>query len=420
MSVVYRAHDLHLGRIVALKMLRSDLTTLSGLQKRLETEAHAVSILNHPAIATLYDLETDGVRTFLVYEFVKGKTLRELHQERLFKLDELLSVFISIAEGMVAAHTAGIIHRDLKPENVMITDQGHVKVLDFGLAKLITNPYKTIAVGTNATGSGFMLGTVAYMSPEQIEGKSIDQRTDIFSFGTMLYELVSRRHPFIGENAGLTIGNILKEEPPDLSQLVRVPLELEHLISKCLRKKREARYQSLAEIVIDLKAIRQKFLGPGRELSTADHTDTEIAMSSNMARFLYVLIQCLYMSTYVAAIWYSGRIGDILEALFGWPAFMSGSAVGAAAAGLLGARAYMFFPVFLNLAAAAKLFRQVFPALLVLDAIWAASPLLIFHKIGGFSLVGMVLMALLPFAQRTLMRRAYPAGWTSTMSRLPQ
>jgi serine/threonine protein kinase len=243
-GVVYRAFDLRLHRMVALKMLRPELASNVSLGKSLATEAHAASALNHPGIATLYDFETDGAFAFLVYEFIKGKTLRDIQQERSLSLDEVLSLFVSIADGVAAAHEAGIIHRDLKPENVMLNEEGRVKILDFGLAKLSESRDNQNTIPTALTAPGLLVGTVAYMSPEQLEGDPIDHRTDIFAIGTMLCELATGTHPFKGRSPGSTIGNILKEEPASWTT-GNLPAELERVIRKCVRKKKQERYKSL-------------------------------------------------------------------------------------------------------------------------------------------------------------------------------
>ena len=174
MGVVYRACDLRLGRMVAFKTLRSDLASNSSLRRRLATEAQAASALNHPVIATLFDFEADGDIAFLVYEYVKGTTLRDLDSARPIALEQVIAIFITIADGMAAAHQAGIVHRDLKPENVMIGEDGRVKILDFGLAKVNMYSRAGSTIPTAATTPGFLLGTVAYMSPEQLEGESVD------------------------------------------------------------------------------------------------------------------------------------------------------------------------------------------------------------------------------------------------------
>jgi predicted Ser/Thr protein kinase len=409
MGIVYRARDLRLGRMVAFKTLRSELAADPSLRRRLATEAKAASALNHPVIATLFDFEVEGDTAFLVYEYVSGGTLRELDKIQHLDLQRLLSVFISIADGLIAAHQAGIVHRDLKPENVMVTEDGHVKILDFGLAKLTLEYKSGLTMPTRATTPGFLLGTISYMSPEQLEGEPVDRRADIFAFGTMLYELATKHHPFEGKSPSSTIGNILKVEPRELSHWLKdSPAELERVIRKCVRKNTEERYQSFSEVVVDLKAI-QRDLSAGGPHTRATHPapETEFTVSQRGARILFLALQCFYLVVYGAAVSYTATVGEILERVFGLPPAMSFVVTVSAMCGLV-LRLYLLLGVGLNHPAAPGMFRQAFPLMLLLDAFWAASPLLLWDKIGWVTLVCVVAMAPLPFSQRTLMLSAYP------------
>jgi len=407
MGVVYRAFDPRLSRTVALKTLRPESAADSSLRRRLVTEARAASALNHPAIATLFDFEADGEVAFLVYEYVKGKTLRNL--ESPLSLNRLLGIAISIADGLAAAHENGIVHRDLKPENVMITNDDRVKILDFGLAKLSVFKDTASTVPTAATAPGLLIGTVAYMSPEQLDGDVVDQRTDIFSFGTMLYELVSGKHPFEGRSPGSTIGNILKEEPPDLfARVAKIPPELDRLIRKCVRKNKEERYQSLREVMVDLESIRRGLTRPSDLAAAGAHSDRgNFNLSPLTARTVFMLIQCLYLVVYGVAISYTGRIGEILEHVYNIPAIDSFAVTLSAMCGIA-LRVYLLFGVWLNHPAVSNMFRRAFPVIFLIDAIWAASPLLLWDHITWGALIGVVGMAPLPFSQRTLMNVAYP------------
>ncbi|HYR89683.1 MAG TPA: serine/threonine-protein kinase [Terriglobia bacterium] len=409
MGVVYRALDLRLGRTVAFKTLRSELAADLSLRRRMATEAQAASALNHPVIATLFDFEADGDVAFLVYEYVKGATLRDPDSVRSLSLEELIAVFITIADGLASAHQAGIVHRDLKPENVMIAEDGRVKILDFGLAKLTSSPVEGLTIPTAVTTPGLLLGTLAYMSPEQLEGEPVDQRTDIFTFGTMLYELTAKHHPFAGKSPSSTIGNILKEEPPDLSRwLNNAPVELDRVIRKCVRKNKEERYQSFPEVVVDLKAVvRDLNESASKVRATRPLPEVKFALSPAAARFLFLTLQCLYLAVYVVAIYYTSSIGDILERLYRLPATMSFVLTVSAMVGMI-VRFYFLLGVGLNHPAAPGMFRQAFPLLIVLDAVWAASPLLLWDKIAWGTLICVAAMAPLPFSQRTLMLSAYP------------
>ena len=406
MGVVYKASDLRLGRTVALKMLHSHSAADSSLRKRLVTEARAASVLNHPAIATLYDCETEPDATFLVYEFVNGKTLRELQGERSFDLPELLSIFITIAEGVAAAHDAGIVHRDLKPENVMLTTDGRVKILDFGLAKVMSTALEGTTVATAVTIPGLLLGTVAYMSPEQLDGEGVDHRTDVFSLGTMFYELAARKHPFKGKSQSSTIGNILKEEPLDLSLSVpAIPADLDRAIRKCMRKRREQRYQTVRDLIVDLDAVRRSLTSP---VPRTVLPDPDVVIPAGLARFQFLGAQAGYLVLYGVAMFHIEAIGTRMFQDFGLPYVPSVATVMILAMCGVAVRLYLISAVGWRHPNAWRQFQRLFPLLLILDGIWAASPLLLAATLRyGIALFCVALMAYLPFAQRTLLKSVY-------------
>jgi serine/threonine protein kinase/Tfp pilus assembly protein PilF len=283
MGEIYRANDLRLRRDVAIKILPEKLMCDALAIERFMREAHTVSALNHPNILTIFDIgEQDNIR-FIATEFIRGKTLRERLQEKPLKLVEILAIAVQVAEALAAAHGCGIIHRDIKPENIMIRHDGYIKVLDFGIAKLANdsglgnsdfgiqnqeienpadlqqhNPQSEIQ-NPESTNPGVILGTVSYMSPEQARGREVDERSDIFSLGVCLYEMIAGRAPFSGETASDVMTSILKSEPPPLSGIVKnLPPGLERVIAKALKKDLGRRYQSAAEILGELKSIRQR------------------------------------------------------------------------------------------------------------------------------------------------------------------
>jgi serine/threonine protein kinase len=263
MGEVYLAEDKRLGRKVALKRLPSSFIKDNDRLRRFEQEARAASALNHPNIITIFEIRQAGTSHVIATEFVEGETLRaRLHRSAL-SLSETLDIAIQVADALSAAHKAGIIHRDIKPENIMVRPDGYVKVLDFGLAKLSeeASPAAIAEAPTIQvrTGSGIVIGTAGYMSPEQARGLSVDSRSDIFSLGAMLYEMVARRKPFEGETPSDTLASILKTEPPALSRVnPSVPSELSRIVMKCLKKDREERYQVVKDLWLDLKALRQE------------------------------------------------------------------------------------------------------------------------------------------------------------------
>ena len=404
MGVVYRATDTRLGRAVALKMLPPESFTERTLRRRLATEAKAASALNHPVIATVYDFEIAGDSVFIVYEYVEGSNLRELMRKRSLGLPEILSIFIRIADGLAAAHKAGIVHRDLKPENVMVTPDGKVKILDFGVAKVLGDN----DLSTRSTLAGRLVGTVNYMSPEQLQAEDVDHRSDIFSFGVTLYEMAAQRHPFVGKSPQSTIGNILKEEARSLAQCIhQPPADLERVLRKCLRKQPGERYQSVRDLVVDLEHIRRG-LTDHAPATLQVAAEAEFAMSRGWARALVLVIQLGYMAIYSAALYYTDSVEQTLEGVLLLPAWCILPMVIVSAMCGIAVRLYLLSAVGLDHAASGVRFRWLFPALLTLDALWAVSPLFLVPKIPfGLALASVAGLAYLPFCQRTLIQMAY-------------
>ena len=260
MGVVYKARDSRLKRFVALKVLPPEKVADQERKHRFVQEARSASALNHPNIVTVHDIDqADGI-DFIAMEFVEGKTLDELIGRKGLKLNEALKYAIQIADALAKAHAAGIVHRDLKPGNVMVTAEGRVKVLDFGLAKL-TEATSVSQVGTTqteqpTTESGLIVGTASYMSPEQAEGKKVDARSDIFSFGSVLYEMLTGRRAFRRDSPALTLAAILHLEPPPLP--AEIPQELERVVARCLRKDPSRRYQHMDDIKIALEELKEE------------------------------------------------------------------------------------------------------------------------------------------------------------------
>src|SRR5579863_4993987 len=264
MGEIYKAHDTRLNRIVAIKVLPAAKSGDPERRQRFLQEAQAASGLNHPSIITIHDVLSEGDTEFMVMEYVAGKTLNDVIPKGGLRVPQALKYALQMADALNAAHTAGIVHRDLKPANVMVTEGGLVKILDFGLAKLtdrapvsLDDRTQTIATAP-LTIEGSILGTVSYMSPEQAQGRKVDTRSDIFSFGAVLYEMLTGRRAFEGESSLSTLSAILRDEVKPMSEVAPdVPPPLETLLKRCLRKEPEDRCQTMREVQIALSALKR-------------------------------------------------------------------------------------------------------------------------------------------------------------------
>jgi len=291
MGVVYEAQDLTLGRRVALKFLPPELARDASALERFLLEARAASALNHPNICTIYAVENDGDQSFISMELIEGQGLDTKLSNGPLPLDRLLDVSIQLADALDAAHVKGIVHRDIKPANIFMTPRGQVKVLDFGLAKLTRAAEKASAVmdatqddlrTASLTSPGSTVGTVAFMSPEQARGEALDGRTDLFSLGTVIYQMATGRLPFSGNTSAVIFNAILERDPVPAVQLnPQLPPRLQELIDKLLEKDRDLRYQSAADLRGDLKRLKRDTESGRKIAQTASDPSASVAVAGS-------------------------------------------------------------------------------------------------------------------------------------------
>src|SRR5437016_2115257 len=317
MGEVYLAQDTKLNRKVAVKFLPIESIANEQANKRLLREARAAATLDHPNICAVHEIAEKNECTFIVMQYVEGQTIDVRLKGKPLDLSESLSIATQVADALAEAHAHGIIHRDIKPQNIMITPRGQAKVMDFGLAKVVDSAVESEAETMSVlTVPGVILGTIPYMSPEQVKGEQVDARTDIFSFGVVLYEAISGQQPFAGASAAATASAILTHEPAPLAHFAPdIPAEVQRIVRKCLEKNRERRYQTMREVALDLDSCRREVEGlrqsaSQRELQAKGEAGTTRA--SDISRHKRLLPRRALLATALLLIIISGAIAYLL------------------------------------------------------------------------------------------------------------
>lgn len=422
MGEVVLAEDVNLGRQVALKILSPESASDPMRVKRFAQEAKAASLISHPNAIHIYEVGESHGTHFIAMEYVEGETLDSKIQRGFLQAVEVARLALAIADALKEAHGRGIVHRDLKPANIMIDRRGQLKVLDFGLAKILPaggggdDADLRNASTLVRTDTGVLVGTVQYMSPEQAVSRPVDSRSDIFSLGIILYELATGRRPFSASSPGATIDRILHGEPESIARTNHdFPEEFERVIFKCLRKEAGERYQSSADLIADLRSVLRQLGGSGSaqpggsELAGERVITTEYHIPRNAARGLFVALQVLYLAMYLAALRWTSGMTLGLSNIFGhrWGGILAISFVAGAMLGIA-VRLHLIASVVFDHVQTGVRYRKIFPGLFLLDMLWSIAPFglsLVINEL--FALACIPPLVFSPFSQRTLIRSAY-------------
>ena len=401
MGIVYKAMDRETSECVALKVLKPEILGDKLMLERFKNELRLTRKITHKNVCRIYEFTRISKGPCISMEFIEGETIRSLlNRIGVFSLRSTFDIARQICSGLREAHAQGVAHRDLKPENLMLDREGQIKIMDFGIARLFS--------GQAATTVGVIAGTPAYMAPEQVESRNVDQRADIYSLGLIVYELLTGKEVFKADTPIAAAYKQVHEAPlPPRSVDPGIPESVENLVLRCIEKEPERRFQSIADLEVAIGAL-------GYERPTATdisgtraaprRATTTFIMARRKARLLMIPLQIMYLSIYSAALYHIIRIGNILEANFG-VAFTIGAPV-VMILGMAGiaTRVYLMSGLTFDHPDLPGKFRRLFPILWLLDSIWAASPLLLIEKMGvGGALVFVALLAYAPFSQKTLM-----------------
>lgn len=312
MGDVYLAEDLKLRRMVAMKVLPADFAADPQRRTRFLQEAHAASVLSHPNVCTIHEVGEEGDNVFIVMEYIEGQTLSQVRESRKLNIDDVVDIALQAADALDEAKTRGVIHRDIKSANIMLTARGHVKVLDFGLAK-VTAPEETSDETKVKTGVGIVVGTPYYMSPEQALGRPVDHRSDLFSLGIVLYEMVTGKLPFVGTSTTETIEKITHADPDPMARFnYSLPQELERIVRKLLEKDPARRYQTARDLIVDLRNLK-------RDTISGEMSPKRVAVPQSVRWRIAAAIALVAVAAASLAVWRPWRAGaagaDIIESI---------------------------------------------------------------------------------------------------------
>lgn len=416
MGIVYKARDRETGEAVAIKVLKQEISSDPAVLQRFKNELKLARKITHRNVCRLYEFNRAGDVAYITMEFVEGESLRSLLRRGRLDLKTTLGLAHQIAEGLQEAHRQAVVHRDLKPENVLITPDGWVKIMDFGIARSLEVNTLTVT----------LIGTPAYMAPEQAKGLHIDQRADIYSLGLMLYEMATGVPAFQADTPMAVLLQQIQEEPrPPHLLNPKLPGSLERLIVRCLQKDPNDRFATAQELLRELdsqesgagESLHSAALYPSAQQEPAASRPGESAASSEeeftlplrTARGLFLVIQFGYLAMYCGAAYKAESLQRALEGLLATAVEMGAPLVIVSAMCGVSVRLYLIASVGLHHPAAGQKFRRLFPALFLLDTVWATSPLLLAQTIGyGLALVAVAALVYLPFGQRTLMYSIAP------------